>query len=203
MSRSTGSRLRAEGGDGEPIDGGAGVVRVLGTGDESAYIAIRREMLADSPWAFAASAEDDRGLQAGFLERITRERTNVIVGEYSSQREGESTLVGVAGVHTLSHRKMAHRAHVWGVYVSPTARGHGVGERVMRGVIDAARRWPGVTSLGLSASVKSLGAIRLYERLGFVRWGVEPGAVVLNGEAIDEVHLVKFLDDGASPEFRS
>ncbi|MGD9790419.1 MAG: N-acetyltransferase family protein [Phycisphaerales bacterium] len=194
MSRATGNQRRAEGGDGEPNDGGLGVVRSLGAGDESAYIAIRREMLADSPWAFAASAEDDRGLQAGFLERIAREGTNVIMGEFARSLEGEINLVGVAGVHTLSHRKMAHRAHVWGVYVSPKARGHGVGERVMRGVIDAARRWPSVTSLGLSASVKSLGAIRLYERLGFVRWGVEPGAVVLNGEAIDEVHLVKMLD---------
>ncbi len=169
-------------------------VRLLNAHDAEAYAALRREMLADSPWAFSSSVDDDRALQPGFVTSLSHESGHVIAGGF--EREN---LVASAGVRRNTSRKMAHRAHLWGVYVTPGARGRGWGERVMRGAIDAAGRWAGVDSVCLSASVRSRSALRLYERLGFVRWGTEPGAVKLDGEAIDEVHLVLMLRASSAP----
>ena len=89
---------------------------------------------------------------------------------------------------------MGHRAHVWGVYVSPPARGRGLGEAMMRRAVAVAAGWGGVTSVALSVSARSRAAIALYERVGFRAWGVEPGAVVLDGACVDEVHMVMMLD---------
>jgi RimJ/RimL family protein N-acetyltransferase len=166
------------------------IVRPLAASDTEAYIRLRREMLADSPWAFAASPEDDFGLDPALLTARLAEPGQAIVGAF----DGSGRLVGATGVYRDRHRKMSHRARIWGVYVTPVARGRGLGARIMSAAMDIARSWPGITSAGLSVSVRSEEARRLYERLGFKPWGVEPGALMLDGRAYDEIHMVAFLD---------
>src|ERR1043165_310455 len=85
---------------------------------------------------------------------------------------------------------MAHRARVWGVYVSPRARGRGVGAGILRRLIEIARTWSGITSLGLSASEGAPEARRMYRSLGFTTWGVEPAALVTGGKTFSEFHMV-------------
>lgn len=63
--------------------------------------------------------------------------------------------------------------------VSSSARGRGVGEALVRAVIDEARA-AGASKVVLSSSEKMLAAHRLYERLGFTRlpgrdWTPVPG----------------------------
>lgn len=147
-------------------------------------------MLADSPWAFSSSPEDDQGLRVEFIAERLTQPGQAIVGAF----DDAGRLVGSAGLRRHTSIKMAHRAHVWGVYVTPAARGKGVGERLLLRVFEVARSWPGVDSVGLSASVNSEAARRLYERLGFRSWGVEPGAIRVGGASYDEHHMVKFLD---------
>jgi RimJ/RimL family protein N-acetyltransferase len=169
-------------------------IRQLTPADAAAYIVVRREMLADSPWAFTASPEDDRGLATAEVEPLLARTDNAIVG--AIERRGDDVrIVGTAGIMCNRHRKLAHRAHIWGVYVSPSARGRQVGFRLVISALQIARTWPGVTSAGLSASDRSQDAIRLYRRLGFRQWGIEPAAVMLDGHAYDEVHMVLFFDD--------
>ncbi|MET9225075.1 GNAT family N-acetyltransferase [Lentzea sp. NPDC003310] len=63
--------------------------------------------------------------------------------------------------------------------VTAAARGRGVGETLVRAVIDKARE-AGATHVVLSSSEKMLAAHRLYERMGFTRlpdrdWSPLPG----------------------------
>lgn len=178
------------------------VIRALTGADAAWYLAIRREMLADSPWAFASSPDDDRFRDAGVVEAFVAGERQAILGAFADESDPPSLrgdagaagpLLGVAGLLGNHRVKMRHRVTVWGMYVTPRARGRGIGEAVLGAAMRLAGAWAGVTSVGLSASGRSAGAIRLYERLGFRRWGVEPGAVVLDGESIDEVHLVAEL----------
>lgn len=162
-------------------------IRPLMPGDAEAYVRLRREMLLDSPWAFSSSTDDDHASDPAIVRQRLSQPGQAIIGAF------DGGLIGSAGIYRQRQGKMSHRAHVWGVYVTPTRRGHGVGERLLRMAMEVAASWPGVTSLSLSASVRSPGAIRLYERVGFRAWGVEPGAIVLDGGAIDEVHMVAWL----------
>lgn len=172
------------------------VIRALSPADVSAYVVFRREALADSPWAFAASAENDVGLDEARMAATLSEKGSAVVGAFDEA----GRLVGTCGLSSNRHRKMAHRVHLWGVYVTPAARGRGVGKAVVRGALDLARSWPGVNSAGLSASVRSKAAQALYRSLGFVVWGVEPRCLCIDGSFLDEVHMVvQFADDAQEP----
>ena len=164
------------------------LVRQLAPADAPAFVVLRREALRDSPWAFAASEESDVGLDPAFMGARLAEAGQAVVGAFEGER-----LVGVAGLVRNKHGKMAHRANVWGVYVTPAARGRGVAEGIMRAVLDVARSWRGVNSVGLQVSSRAEGAKRLYLRLAFIEWGVEPGALMLDGAMYDEAHMVRML----------
>jgi RimJ/RimL family protein N-acetyltransferase len=169
-------------------------IRPLTPADAHAYIAIRREMLADSPWAFASSLEDDPSLDPAVAAVRTGDGGpgQAIIGAFD-----DGQLIGTAGLYCGHHIKMAHRAHIWGVYISPAHRGRGIGTPLMTAAIDTARAWPGITSIALSCSEQSTAALRLYQRLGFQQWGREPAALVLNGRSYDEIHMVLQFEEPA------
>lgn len=166
-------------------------IRQLAPPDAPAYIALRREMLADAPWAFASGLDDDEALKVSVVEERVSRPGQAILGALAGHPA--SGLLGAAGLYTTHHRKMAHRAHLWGVYIRPVARRRGIGGALVAAALDLARTWPGVRSVGLSVSENSPEAQRLYERAGFRAWGREPGALVTGGRSYDEIHMVAEL----------
>src|ERR1043166_5376350 len=98
-------------------------IRTLMREDVGAYVELRREMLSDAPWAFSSSEGDDVGLDAEFVAASLADGRQAIVGAF----DDGGRLVGAAGLFKQKHTKMSHRARVWGVNVSPRARGKGVG----------------------------------------------------------------------------
>jgi len=183
-----------------------GMTRPLSPHDAGAYVELRREMLTDSPWAFASSPGSDRMSDPGAVASRLCEPYFAIAGGFAANDEpgagpgdgpsigaaasdASARLVASAGVYRDTHPKLAHRAHIWGVYVSPGSRGLALGRGVMLEAIGIARRWEGVGAICLSVSARSILAMGLYESLGFVCWGVEPDVVRINGESADEHHM--------------
>ncbi len=169
-------------------------IRLLTPDDAKACVALRREMLADSPWAFAASDNADPGVDIDAVKKRLCDPAHASVGAW----DANGNLLGVASIRREHHAKMAHRAKVWGVYVTPLARGSGAGRAIMLHVLDVARTWQGVTSVGLSCSERAVAARRMYESIGFRVWGREPKALVCDGVAYDEYHLVYTFEAEAS-----
>lgn len=149
-----------------------------------AYIAIRRRMLTESPRAYGSSVGDDPRASPEELAR-SLEGTGfaVMLG-----MEG-GAVVAAGGMVRDRALKMRHRAMIWGVFCAAEHRGKGYGRGVVTGLIECARSWEGVGVVNLSASERSTGAIALYESLGFVRWGVEPDVVRVDGVGCAEVHM--------------
>lgn len=154
------------------------MIRLLGPADAPAYILLRRESLLDAPLAFASSPEDDFANDPEAVKRAT------IFGAYYGE-----ALIGAAGVFRERYRKSAHKAHVWGMYVTPAHRGTGVGGRLLEAVIAHARSLEGVTWLQLAVSSAAPEARRLYERAGFVAWGEEPEALAGGGASASLHHM--------------
>ena len=98
---------------------------------------------------------------------------------FSDHRRPEDVVVAELGgavvgyTHLARHLPVpanAHVLHVNALAVSPAARGHGVGGRLIdAGIAEARRR--GVAKLGLRALSTNGRAIALYERAGFVEEG--------------------------------
>jgi GNAT superfamily N-acetyltransferase len=162
------------------------LVRRLNVDDAGEYLAIRREMLVDSPLSFGSSPEDDRfQSEADVRAALARPAAEyAIVGAFDGDR-----LVGAAGVHREGRAKTRHVASIWGVYVRPAWRGRGLGKAVSSAAVEVARGWEGVRWVQLAASAAAPAALATYRSLGFVAWGTEPGALLLDGREYDEVYM--------------
>lgn len=162
------------------------VIRLLTPDDAPAYAALRREMLVDTPWAFLRSIDDDFAVEPEGIAAKLRENESDIAAAFNEDR---TRLLASAGVVRLDPKKTRHRALIWGVYVTPTARGQGLGRAVMTLAINSARSWPGVECIWRSVSDRTPAARALYESLGFKVWGTEPDAIRINGESAHEHHM--------------
>ena len=166
------------------------VIRPLQAADATAYRTLRLAALAAHPTAFAATVEEEDGIPlATVAERLAPREGAVVLGAFD-----EADLVGICGVYRESWRKLAHKAHVWGVYVAPALRGSGVSRQLLDAAITQASRMSGVRQLTLGVNAQNRAALALYEALGFVRYGLEPGFLLVDGVLYDEIHMVRFLD---------
>jgi ribosomal protein S18 acetylase RimI-like enzyme len=170
-------------------------IRPLTLDDWPAWWSLRLSALADHPDAFGS--DYDETLAAGEQAARTRfapnsnDARNQLFGAFTD----EGILVGVAGIVGNDRRKQRHRVFIWGVYVVPEARGMGAGEALIRACVDHARAVDGVLQVHLTVASHNQSAVRLYERLGFARYGREPRALILpDGTHVDEDLMVLFLD---------
>lgn len=167
-------------------------IRPLTPADAPLYLALRREMLADSPWAFASSPEDPGTLDLALIAARLADPDQAIFAAFDDAPPVPH-LLGTVGVYRHRRLKTAHRAGIRGVYVTPSARNRGLTTSLLTAALGLTRTWPGITSVALSVSENSPTARHVYERLGFVAWGREPAAIFADGRAYDEIHMVKFF----------
>ena len=167
----------------------------LGPKDAKRYIAFRKQMLADAPWAFSASPDDDVGLDTAFLKTTLAQDDNAIVAIESD--EDSFSLVAAAGIYRVRNPKFSHRAKLWGVFVDPGYRGHGLGRAVTSAALELAKAWSGVAYVDVAVSENSPVALRIYQSLGFIEWGREPESTQYDGKRYDEIFLSLRFAPGA------
>src|SRR5271163_1720430 len=157
--------------------------RLLAT-DAALYRDIRLEGLRLSPESFGS----------------TFERENAQTLEWFAQRLGHSDMfgafdgaeiVGTAGLLFGTGRKEEHKGRLVGMYVRPNARRSGVGRRLIEAILDFARLRIEIVQLAVVSENHK--AIRLYESLGFVEFGLEKNSLKDGGRYYDEVHMAKDL----------
>jgi ribosomal protein S18 acetylase RimI-like enzyme len=161
-------------------------VRRLTPADAALYREIRLEGLQCDPEAFGSTfeAENTRPLTF-FSERLGG---SAMFGAFH-----DSELVGIAGLLMREGRKEAHKALLVGMYVRPSARKAGVGRRLVETIIEFARHRVELVQLAVVSNNQP--ARRLYERLGFLEYGLEKKALKQDDHYYDEVLMVKDLRD--------
>jgi RimJ/RimL family protein N-acetyltransferase len=161
-------------------------IRRLGPDDAAALVSLRREALETDPLAFGASPEDDAlSLESAPALLVSSRQDRVVFGLFLG-----ADLAGMVGVRRDRQVKRRHVAIVWGMYVTPPARGKGRSRALLQAALEQARRWPGVDQVELAVSDTAVAARRLYESLGFRSWGREPRALQWQGRFVDDHHLV-------------
>ena len=101
----------------------------------------------------------------------------------------ESSLVGVAALFFESSQKLLHKATVGSVFVTPTHRKNGIGRALISELLAIARDDEKLLQINLAVNTANTTAVELYKSLGFVVYGTEPNAAVVNGKSYDEYHM--------------
>jgi RimJ/RimL family protein N-acetyltransferase len=160
-------------------------IRRLTPEDAAAFQTLRLAALQKAPSAFGSSFEEESEFPPSVIEgRLALKPDRGPFGAF----EGEE-LVGLVALGRESMKKLAHKALVWGMYVKPEHRGKGIGKALLCEALSLARSVPEVAQVNLCVNAANTGAIRLYEAAGFKVFGREPGAMFINGEFHDELHM--------------
>ena len=94
-----------------------------------------------------------------------------------------------------NNEAQAFAAHLMHAFIAPFARGHGLARMLVLGVEDRARDL-GYHVLNLDVRESQAVAIRLYEGMGYIRWGVHPAYARVSGRTVRGVFYYKVLQPG-------
>jgi GNAT superfamily N-acetyltransferase len=169
-------------------------VRIARAAERDAIVRLTRaayaeyaQVMAPSAWAaleqaIGASLADDRG-----VTRLVAEIDGAIVGSAALYEPDAAAYGDLVSATPWPELRL--------VAVAPAARGRGVAQALVAACIDRARR-QGARAVGLHTSRSMRAAMRLYERIGFVRDPEHdfrpPGAELVEG------YLLR-LDDPVPP----
>lgn len=130
----------------------------------TAHVRIRTAKLTDAETLErieAVSFDSDRLSRRSLNHHLASETADVLIAE----------LDGVAvGYAMMFYRRTTTIGRLYSIATLPQARGRGVGDALMAACERAARK-RGCTILRLEVRQDNAGAIRLYEKLGYVAFG--------------------------------
>ena len=170
-----------------------GIRELTGDGADD-FRNLRLRALKEHPEAFGSSYEAESGVPleavAERLRRNAESGDSFTLGAYRG-----STLVGMVGFFQETREKTRHRGNIWGMYVPSEEQGKGIGGALLTRVIELARLLPGLEQIELAVVSRNRRARGLYAPLGFETYGVEPRAILVDGEYLDEEDMVLLLQD--------
>lgn len=162
-------------------------IRQLDPNDAAIFQQVRLQALQNAPEAFGSSYEEekDRSLDTVASRLDPADPHRATFAAFAGEQA-----VGLTGIYREDRLKTRHKAMIWGVFVNPDFRGQGIAQQLIETAIDRARTWEGVQQIQLAVVLQNQSAYRLYRRLGFVTWGIEPAALLWQGQALDEAYMV-------------
>ena len=162
-------------------------IRRLVPADAPAYRTLMLEAYERHPDAFTSTVDERASLPLSWWEARVKEGEDaleLVIGAFQGTR-----LAGVAGIDFQARRKARHKAHLFGMYVPSTFRKAGIGRQLVMAALEHARKRPEVRLVQLTVSQGNDTAQNLYERCGFVPFGLEPFAIDVGGDYVAKVHM--------------
>lgn len=170
------------------------LVRQLGPEDRDDYFHLRLRGLKAHPDSFGQSYEE--ALAKGpsqhnaMLDGSRAAEGDFLLGAYAS---AGTPLIGVVGLIRTPSDKQRHKAAVVGMYVAPEAAGRGVGRALLVELLRRASHMEGLRQIQLLVGSRNEAARKLYESLGFRKYGCEVGALNVDGVFHDADLMALFI----------
>jgi len=157
-------------------------VERLGVADLDALRAIRLEALRLHPDSFCMDLD--------VAEAMTNEQwcESLSRGTWFGIRK-DGALIAIAAFTRPSSKKLRHTGELSAMYVRADARGSGVADALVRGIVDHVVNE--VEQIKLTVNADNVRAIKLYERHGFRVAGRLPHIIRVAGNTYDELVMVR------------
>lgn len=156
----------------------------LGASHALDYRALMLEAYDRHPQAFTSSVRERASMPLSWWESRLTGKLEVVFGAFV-----EGKLAGIVGLAFEPREKARHKATLFGMYVSAGVRQHGLGQKLVQAVLDEARTHQGLRLIKLTVTAGNEAAFNLYQRCGFVQFGLEPMAVRVGEEYFDKIHM--------------
>jgi len=164
-------------------------IRFLTPEDAVEWRRLRAEALERDPEAFSSSSEEHARLSLDDVKK----RLGPTDDSFVAAAFEDGRLVGMAGFNRETGPKVRHKGRIWGVYVTASRRGNGVGRDLVRAVLNRAAKIEGLDQIQLSVTETQAAAIKLYHSLGFETFGREPRALKIGDRMVDEDYMIRRL----------
>ena len=169
--------------------GEALALRPLTTADAPAVLALYQAAAAAPSSGLARSPDEmDLAWAQSFLGKASA--NGATLGVWAGE-----VLAGEIHASRMGPRQLDHNLMDLAVAVHPDWQGRGVGARLFEGMFAAAAAMtPAIERIELAVREGNLGALRLYQRMGFVIEGHHPRRVRLPDGAVEtDITMAKFL----------
>ena len=164
-------------------------IRTLTDRDASKYWHLRLESLQKEPFAFGKSAEEHTPTTVESVAARLREMPpDFTLGAF----EGED-LVGMATFIRETGRKDRHKGRIYGVYVNAEHRRKKIGRALIGELLKKVREDWSMEQILISVTTRQEAARQLYRSFGFQPFGIEPRALKIGNDYLDEEHMILLL----------
>ncbi|OLF51686.1 GNAT family N-acetyltransferase [Pseudomonas chlororaphis] len=167
-------------------------IQRLDAAHASAYRALMLEAYERHPQAFTSSVGERAAMPLSWWESRLSSPLDLLLGVFV---DGE--LVGIGGLAFDPREKARHKATLFGLYVAAPRRNSGLGRQLVQALLLEARQRQGVRLVQLTVTAGNDSALALYQRCGFVQFGLEPLAVRVGVEYFDKLHLWREVTSAA------
>jgi ribosomal protein S18 acetylase RimI-like enzyme len=168
------------------------LIRKLQPHESAAYREVRLACLKKVPQYFGSTYEeevlDPKFMFETFIE--TDLPDHVMFGAFDQER-----LIGITGFNRMARQRAMQRGEIVQVYVDSNYRGQNIGEKLIRQALDYAFHLGGIEQIQLSVIAGNQTAIRLYEKLGFKTFGVQPRYFKVGDTYMDQQFMQLFKND--------
>ncbi len=166
-------------------------IRPLIPSDLPAYKALRDEALRTAPEAFTSDYASTVDTPAEhYAARLGSPGSgHFVLGAFSAAGD----LLGSIALESEQRLHKRHCANVVGMMVAPAAQKQGIAADLVAACANLARANGQLEQLVLTVTASNAHVVRLYERAGYVTYGLQPRAIKVAGSYYDKLHMVLHL----------
>ncbi|WP_338508452.1 GNAT family N-acetyltransferase [Pseudomonas poae] len=165
------------------------ILRPLQAHDAETYRTLMLQAYDAYPQAFTSSVAERAAMPLSWWQKRLDNPLDRLFGAFAGD-----TLAGIVGLAFEPREKARHKATLFGMYITEAYQQQGLGRQLVEAALAEARRHPRLKVIQLTVTAGNDAAFALYQRCGFIQYGLEPLAVRVGVEYFDKVHMWRELE---------